>query len=62
MTNEIISPEAIQMVKQEEHIEITRNSKGYNWEYKLLGNVEEQLKRIGAIEVLLKSKFNKEEK
>ena len=58
----MIVPEALGMIKQEESFKITKNSKGYNWEYKLLGTVEEQIKRIDAIEQILISKFKKEEK
>jgi len=54
---EIINPEALHLIKQEESLKIEKNSRGYNWEYKLLGNIEEQLKRIEEIESLLKSKF-----
>jgi len=58
---EIINQEALQLVKQEESLKIEKNSRGYNWEYKLLGKIEEQFNRIEAIEIHLKSKFNKEE-
>jgi len=55
MSTEVISPEAMQLV---ESIKITKNTKGYNWEYKLLGTVEEQINRIDDIEKILLSKFN----
>jgi len=57
MPSEIIVPEALGLIKQEESLKIEKNSRGYNWEYKLLGTVEEQIKRIDAIEQILKSKF-----
>jgi hypothetical protein len=59
MGNEIIMPEALGLIKQEESLKIEKNSKSVNWEYRLIGNVEEQIKRIDAIENLLKSKFEK---
>ena len=58
MSTEVISPEAMQLV---ESIKITKNTKGYNWEYKLLGTVEEQINRIDDIEKILLSKFEKKE-
>ena len=58
MSTEVISPEAMQLV---ESIKITKNTKGYNWEYKLLGTVEEQINRIDDIEKILLSKFNTQE-
>jgi len=58
MPNEIILPEALGMIKQEESLKIEKNSRGVNWEYRLLGKVEEQIKRIDAIEQILKSKFD----
>ena len=57
MPSEIIVPEALGLIKQEESLKIEKNSRGYNWEYKLLGTVEEQIKRIDVIEQILKSKF-----
>jgi len=57
MGNEIIIPEALGLIKQEESLKIEKNSRSVNWEYKLLGTVEEQLERIDAIEQILKSKF-----
>ena len=61
-----ISEESLQQpsieVEQIESLKITKNTKGYNYEYKLLGTVEEQILRIDNIENILKSKFNKEEK
>ena len=57
MANELIVPEALGLIKQEESLKIEKNSRGYNWEYRLLGTVEEQIKRIDAIEQILKSKF-----
>jgi len=47
-------------VEQIESLKIIKNTKGYNYEYKLLGTVEEQLKRIDVIEQILESKFEKE--
>jgi len=61
MSTEIISPEAMQMFKPEESLEITKNSRGINWSYKLIGIVEEQLKRIDNIEGILKLKFGRKE-
>lgn len=55
--SEIINPEALQLIKQEESLKIEKNSRGYNWEYKLLGKVEEQLNRINEIEKLLLTKL-----
>jgi len=57
MPSEIIVPEALGLIKQEESLKIEKNSRGYNWEFKLLGKVEEQLERIDDIEQILKSKF-----
>ena len=57
MPSEIIVPEALGLIKQEESLKIEKNSRSVNWEYKLLGTVEEQLERIDAIEQILKSKF-----
>ena len=57
MANELIVPEALGLIKQEESLKIEKNSRGYNWEFKLIGKVEEQLERIDAIEQILKSKF-----
>jgi len=58
----IISEAAMQQpsieVEQIESLKIIRNTKGYNYEYKLLGTVEEQILRIDNIENILKSKFN----
>ena len=56
MATEIINPEAMQLV---ESIKIIKNTKGYQWEYKLLGTVEEQLNRIDNVEKILLSKFEK---
>jgi len=57
-----ISDEALQQpsieIEQIESLKITKNTKGYNYEYKLLGTVEEQILRIDNIENILKSKFN----
>jgi len=58
MATEIINPEAMQLV---ESIKIIKNTKGYQWEYKLLGTVEEQLNRIDNVEKILLSKFEKKE-
>jgi len=60
MASEIISPEVMGLVKQEESIKVTKNSKGHSWEFKLLGIVENQFERILAIDEYLKSKFKKE--
>ena len=60
MASEIISPEVMGLVKQEESIKVIRNSRGVNWEFKLLGIVENQFERILAIDEYLKSKFKKE--
>ena len=57
MPSEIIVPEALGLIKQEESLKIEKNSRGYNWEFKLLGKVEEQLERIAVIEQILKSKL-----
>ena len=57
MANELIVPEALGLIKQEESLKIEKNSRGYNWEFKLIGKVEEQLERIDFIEQILKSKF-----
>jgi len=57
MANELIVPEALGLIKQEESLKIEKNSRGYNWEYRLLGTVEEQIERIDVIEQILKSKF-----
>jgi len=57
MANELIVPEALGLIKQEESLKIEKNSRGYNWEFKLIGKVEEQLERIDVIEQILKSKF-----
>ena len=57
MANELIVPEALGLIKQEESLKIEKNSRSVNWEYRLLGTVEEQIKRIDAIEQILKSKF-----
>jgi len=57
-----ISDEALQQpsieIEQIESLKIIKNTKGYNYEYKLLGTVEEQISRIDNIENILKSKFN----
>jgi len=58
---EIISPELMKLVKQKESITITKNSRGVNHEYKLIGTVEEQLDRIDNIEEKLKLKFGTRE-
>ena len=52
---EIIVPEVMPQFKPEESIEITKNSRGVNHSYKLIGTVEEQLKRIDNIEEILLS-------
>lgn len=44
-------------VEQKESLKIIKNTKGWNYEYKLLGTVEEQILRIDNIENILKSKF-----
>ena len=49
-------------VEQKESLKIIKNTKGYNYEYKLLGTVEEQILRINNIENILKSKFEMEVK
>jgi len=54
---EIISSEVFQQLKQEESLKIEKNSRGYNWEFKLIGKVEEQLERIDNINKILQSKF-----
>jgi len=61
MPTEIILPEALGMIKQEESLKIEKNSRGVNWEYRLIGTVEEQIKRIDTIEKILQSKFEKKE-
>ena len=62
MPSEIIVPESLGMIKQEESIKIIKNTKGHQWEFKLLGIVENQFERILAIDNYLESKFNKEVK
>jgi len=62
MPSEIIVPEAMGLIKQEESIKIIKNTKGHQWEFKLLGIVETQFKRILAIDNYLESKFNMEVK
>lgn len=37
------------LIKQQERLKITRNTKGLNFEYSLLGKVEEQLDRMDNI-------------
>jgi len=59
--SEIVIPEAMQQFKPEESITITKNSRGVNYEYKLIGKVEEQLERIDNIEEILKLKLNQQE-
>lgn len=39
----------IGLIKQEEKLKITKNTKGYNYEYSLLGKVEEQILRVESI-------------
>jgi hypothetical protein len=53
--------EYIDAVKQEESLKLEKNSKGYNWEFKLLGKVElDLINRAKEIDLNLQSKFNKE--
>ena len=59
--SEIINPEAMHLIEQKESIKVTKNSRGYSWEFKLLGIVEDQFERILAIDNHLKSKFEKME-
>lgn len=49
-------------IKREEveTLKITKNTKGYNFEYKLIGKVEEQISRIKEINKELE-KLNKSE-
>jgi hypothetical protein len=49
-------------IEQIESLKIIKNTKGWNYEYKLLGTIEEQILRIDNIENALQSKFNKEVK
>lgn len=45
-------------MKQEESLKIEKNSRGVNWEYKLLGNVENSINtRVDNIEKELKKRF-----
>lgn len=44
-----------------ESLKITKNTKGYNWEYRLVGKPEDQLDRIDTLEKELKTKFKQEE-
>jgi hypothetical protein len=53
--------EYIEAVKQEESLKLEKNSKGYNWEFKLLGKVEDLINRAKEIDLNLQSKFNKQE-
>ena len=52
--------EYIEAAKQEESLKIERNSKGWNWEFKLLGKVEDLIERAKTIDTNLQSKFTKE--
>lgn len=48
--------------KQDESLEIEKNSRGYNWKYKLYGNVENTINtRIDNIEQELKKRYDKQE-
>ena len=60
--NEFAQQPASIEIEQIESLKIVKNTKGWNYEYKLLGTVEDQLKRIDVIEQILESKFNKEVK
>jgi hypothetical protein len=60
---EIEELKAMLGLKPEETIKIEKNSKGYNWEYKLVGQVENNIDtRVDSIEQKLKHRFeNKQE-
>lgn len=49
----------IGLIKQEERLKITRNTKGYNFEYSLLGKVEEQIERTEKINEELEKRVGK---
>ena len=40
-----------------EKIKLTKNTKGYNWEIKLVGKPEEQMKRLHALNDELRGKY-----
>jgi hypothetical protein len=50
--------EYIEAVKQEESLKLEKNSRGWNWEFKLLGKVEDLIERAETISKTLQSKFN----
>jgi hypothetical protein len=50
--------EYVEAVKQEESLKIERNSRGVNWEFKLLGKVEGLITRAKQIDENLKLTFN----
>lgn len=52
--------EYVETIKQEESLKIEKNSKGYNWEFKLLGKVEDIIERAEKIDKDLQSKFKRE--
>jgi hypothetical protein len=49
--------EYIEAIKQEESLKIEKNSKGYNYEFKLLGKVEDLIIRAKQIDENLKLTF-----
>ena len=45
------------LAKPVESLKVEKNSRGYNWEYKLVGKVEDNFGRMDAIEEVLTKKY-----
>jgi hypothetical protein len=53
--------EFVTLTREEESLKIEKNSKGYNWEFKLIGKIDNDLMdKAEQINNNLKSKFQKE--
>jgi hypothetical protein len=50
--------EPIRPIVEVESVKIEKNSKGFNYEYRLVGRVEEQIQRIPKIEEDIKKQLN----
>ncbi len=58
--NEIDKIETRKLILETESLKIERNSRGYNHEYRLVGKVEDSLKRIDAIEKQIRVEIDKQ--
>lgn len=58
--DDLLKTEVQKLILETESLKIEKNSRGYNWEYRLVGPVEESLKRIDNIEKQVRIEIDKQ--